>query len=81
MVIFYGVDQFLDPIGHKVDPRWSAPWFWAITVKSNFGRNRSRIIEFEGMVIFYCFDPFFGPNGTPLATKWTLGGLHRDFAP
>ena len=31
------------------------------------------------MVIFYGFDPFIGPNGTPLATKWTLGGLHRDF--
>ena len=72
-----------DPIVYKVDLRWSTPWFWATTVKSNFGRNRwprgSRIIEFEGMVIFYGFDPFFGPNGTPLATRWTLGGLHRDF--
>ena len=25
------------------------------------------------MVIFYGFDPFFGPNGTPLAPRWTLG--------
>ena len=72
-----------DPIGPKMDPRGSPPWFGTITVKSNFGRNRwprgSRINEFEGMVIFYGFDPFFGPNGTPLAKKWTLGGLHRDF--
>ena len=24
------------------------------------------------MVIFYSFEPFFGPNGTPLARRWTL---------
>ena len=35
----------------------------------------------QGMVIFYGFDPFFGPNGTPLAPRWTLGGPHRDLAP
>ena len=29
--------------------------------------------EFWGMVIFYGFDPFFGPNGTPLAQRWALG--------
>ena len=85
MVIFYGGDQFLDPIGHKVVPRWSAPWFCPITVKSNFGRNRwprgSRKVEFGGMVIFYGGDPIFGPNGIPLAPRWTLGSPHCDLAP
>ena len=33
------------------------------------------------MVIFYGFDTFFGPNGTPLAPRWTLGVPHRDLAP
>ena len=33
------------------------------------------------MVIFYGFDPFFGPNGTPLAKRWTLRGPHSDLAP
>ena len=33
------------------------------------------------MVIFYGFDPFFGPNGTPLVPRWTLGVLHRDLSP
>ena len=32
------------------------------------------------MVIFYGFDPFSGPNGTPLAPRWTLEDLHRDLA-
>ena len=85
MVIFYGGDQFLDPIGHKVYPRWSAPWFCGITVKSNFGQNRwprgSRKVEFGGMVIFYGGDPIFGPNGIPLAPRWTLGSPHCDLAP
>ena len=38
-------------------------------------------IRIWGMVIFYGFDPFFGPNGTPLTSRWTLGGPHRDLAP
>ena len=33
------------------------------------------------MVIFDGFDPFIGPNGTPLAPRWTLGGPHRDLVP
>ena len=65
-----------DPIGPKMDPRESPPWFGAITVRSNFGRNRwprgSRKFEFWGMVIFYGFDRFFLPNGTPLDPRWTL---------
>ena len=62
-----------DPIGPKMDPRGSPPWFGAITVTSIF-------FEFLGMVIFYGFDPFFGPNGTPLAPRWTLGGHHRNLS-
>ena len=88
MVIFYGFDPFLypmGPIGPKMDTRGSPQWFGAITVKLYFGWNRwprgSRKFEFWGMVIFYGFDPFFGPNGTPLAPRWTLGGPHRDLAP
>ena len=83
MDIFYGFDPFFftqwDPIGPKMDPRGSPPWFVAITVKSNLGQNRwargSRKFEFWGMVIFYVFDPFFyqmgphwpqdGPWGSP----------------
>ena len=29
------------------------------------------------MVIFNGFDPFFGPNGTPLVPRWTLGVIWR----
>ena len=87
MVIFYGFDPFFltqwDPIGPNMDPRVSPPWFGAITLNSNFGRNRwargSRKFEFLGHGNF--FDPFFLPNGTPLAPRWTLGGPHRDLAP
>ena len=32
------------------------------------------------MVIFDGFDPFFNPNMTPLAPRWTLGGPNRDLA-
>ena len=74
-----------DPIGPKMDPRGSPPWIGAITVNSIFCPNRwprsSQKFEFWGMVIFYGFDPFFGPNGTPLTSRWTLGGPHRDLAP
>ena len=74
-----------NPIGPKMDPRGSPPWFGVITVRSNFSRNRSRggsrKFELCGMVNFYGFDPFFGPNGTPLASRWTLGGPHRELAP
>ena len=74
-----------DPIGHKMDPRRSPPWFGAITIRSNFGQNQwprgSRKFEFCGMVIFYGFVPCFAPNGSPLAPRWTLGGPHRDLAP
>ena len=88
MVIFYGFDPFFftewDPIGPKMDPRGSPPWFCAITARSVFGRNRwprgSPKFEFWSMVIFYSFDPYFGPNGTPMAPRWTLGGPHRDLA-
>ena len=70
-----------DPIGPTKDPRSSLPWFRAITVRSNFSRNRWRKFEFWGMAIFCCFDPFFSSNGTPLAPRWTLGGPHHDLAP
>ena len=74
-----------DPIGPKMDPRGSPPWFGAITVNSIFCPNRwprsSQKFEFWGMVIFYGFDPFFVPNGTPLAPRWTPGVPHRDLAP
>ena len=74
-----------DPIGPKMDPRGSSPWFGAITVNSIFCPNRwprsSQKFEFWGMVIFDGFDPFFCPNGTPLTSRWTLGGPHRDLAP
>ena len=81
MVNCYGLAPIFwtqwDPIGPKMDPRESPPWFGAITVMSDFGRNRwprgCRKFEFWGMVIFYGFDPFFGPNGTPLAPIWPLG--------
>ena len=71
MVIFYGFDPLFYPMG----PHWpqdghtwgSPPWFGAITLKSNFGRNRwprgSWKFEFWGMVIFYGFDPFLYPMG------------------
>ena len=85
MVIFYGFDPFFtqwDPIGPKMHPRVSPPWFGAITVTSIFFRKiDDRKFEFCGIVIFYRFDPFFLPNGAPLALRWTLGGPHRDFAP
>ena len=74
-----------DPIGPNMALKGSPPWFGAITLRSDFRWNRwprgSRKFEFWGMVIFYGFDPFFGPNGTPLAPRWTLGGPHRDLAP
>ena len=41
----------------------------------------SQKFEFRGMVIFYGFDPFFGPNGTTLAPRWTQGVPHRDLEP
>ena len=74
-----------DAIGPKMDPRGSPPWFGAITVTSIFFAENgwprgSRKFEFCGMVIFYGFDPFLGPNGTPLTRRWTLGGPHRDLA-
>ena len=60
-----------DPTGPKMGPMGSPPWFGAITVTSIFweksmtaGRG-TRKFEFWGMVIFYGFDPFFLPNGTP----------------
>ena len=71
--------------GPKMDPRGSPPWFGTITVNSIFCPNRwprsSEKFEYWGMVIFNGFDPFFGPNGTPLAPRWTLGVPHRDLAP
>ena len=73
-----------DPIGPKMDPRGSPQWLGVINVKLNFGRNGwprgSQKFEFWGMVIFCGFDQFFGPNETPLALRWTLGGPHRDMA-
>ena len=71
MVILYGFDPFFlpqwDPIGTKMDPnRWL---------------RSSQKFEFWGMVIFDDFDLFFGPNGTPLAPRWTLGGPRRELAP
>ena len=89
MVIFYSFWPMFwpqwNPIGPKIDPRGSPPWFLELTVKSNFGRNRwprgSRKFVFWGMVIFYGFDQFFGPIGTPLAPRWTLGCPHRDLTP
>ena len=72
-----------DPIGPKMDPTGSPPWIGAITLRSNFGRNRwprgSRKFEFWGIVIFYGFDPFLGPNGTPLATRWARGSRKFEF--
>ena len=41
----------------------------------------SKKFEFLGMGILYRFDPFLGPNGTPLAPRWTLGVSYRDLAP
>ena len=77
MVIIYGFDPFFgrkeDPIGPRMDPKGSPRWFRAITVKSNFGRNRwqrgSRKFEFWGMVIFYGFDPFFFTQLDPIGLK------------
>ena len=76
MVIFYGLTHFLaptGPIGTKMDPRGSPPWFGAITVNSIFCPNRwprsSQKFEFWGMVIFYGFDLFFLPQWDPNGTK------------
>ena len=61
-----------------MDPGGTPPWFGAISVGSDFGRNRwllgSRKFEFVGMVIFYGFHPFFAPNGTPLVPKMNPRG-------
>ena len=89
MVIIYGSDPFFlpqsDPIGPKMYPRGSPPWFGEKTVNAIFFPNRwprsSQKFEFRGMGIFYGFDPFFRPNGTPLAPRWTPGVPHRDLAP
>ena len=89
MAIFYGFDPFFwpqwDPIGPKMYPSVSPPWFGAITVNSIFFPIRwprsSQKFEFLGMVIFYGFDIFFDPNGTPSAPRCTLEGPHRDLAP
>ena len=50
-------------------------FFGKIDVRGN------RKFEFWGMVISFTFDPCFGPNGTPLAPRWTLGFPHCDLAP
>ena len=71
---FYGFNPFFllqwDPIGPKMDPRWSPPWFGTITIWSNFGRNRwprgNRKIQFWGMVIFIGFWPNFLPQWDPI---------------
>ena len=74
-----------DPIGPKMDPRGSPPWFGAITIIRFFAQIDDggvvKKFEFWGMAIFDGFDPFFGPNGTPLVPRWTLGVPHRDLAP
>ena len=70
-------------------PHWpqDGPWgvptvIWRNNRNFDFLRKiDSQKFEFWGMVIFYGFDPFFGPNGTPLALRWTLRGPHRDLAP
>ena len=73
-----------NPIGPKMDPKGSPPWFGAITINSICCPNRwprgSQKFEFWGMVIIYGSDPFFCPNRTPLAPRCTLGGPHRDLA-
>ena len=90
MVIFLGFwPNFLpqwDPIGPKMDPRSSLPWFgnnrkvkfWPKSMTVGRGRRK---FEFWGMAIFCGFDLSFSSNGTPLAPRWTLGGPHRDLAP
>ena len=69
MVIFYVSDPFFNPMG----PHWPQDWtHWVPTVIWHHNRNfhflqkidGSRKFEFWGMVIFYAFDLFFGPNGT-----------------
>ena len=69
MVIFYVLTHFLDPMG----PHWpqDGPFNFHFFRKID---DRGIVKKFWGMVIFYGFDPFFGPNGTPLAPRWTLGG-------
>ena len=85
MVTFYGFDPFFGPNETPLAPRWTlgGPHH----VKFDFLRKiddpfwGSQKFEFWGMVTFYGFDPFFGPNETPLAPRWTLGGPHHDLAP
>ena len=77
MVIFDDFDPFFwpqwDPIGPRMYPRGSPPWFGAITVNSIFCPNRwtrnSQKFEFSGMVFFYGFDPFFWPLWDPISPK------------
>ena len=62
-----------DPIGPKMNPRRSPPWFGAISVRSDFGRNvwsrDSRKFEFRGMVFFYGFHPLFWTQWDPIGPK------------
>ena len=85
MVIFYGFDPFFFYQWAPLTPRWTLgvpTVIWRNNRNFDFLRKiDSQKFEFMGMVIFYGFDQIFGPNGTPLAPRWTLGGPHRDLAP
>ena len=89
MVIFYGFDPIFwpqwDPIGPKMDPRGPhrelESWPLGPILAEIDDRGVVEKFEFGGMVNFNGFDPFFGPNGTPLAPRWTLRGPHLELAP
>ena len=56
-----------DPIGPKMDPRVSPPWFDAKSVKSNFGRNRwLSKIRILGHGNFLGFWPIFLSQWDPI---------------
>ena len=89
----FGAWSFLTVLTHFLDPMvphwpqgglYGVPTvIWRQNLNFQFFRKTdgNRKFEFWDMLIFYGFDTFVGPNGTPLAPRWTLGGPHRDLAP